>query len=606
MMASALSAPSFLLACIDSYQEGTRIPSLLTERRAVAKQLESAETAGVCQIIQEDVSPKTNFIHLLEKHSFKEPITVLHLCGMYKGGDEWDIPTLSATMGKFPELQLVFLNGCANLPLIEMLLLKDIPAVIATQSRVSEEMYLHLAKIFYEALAKGLSIRDAFWATQNQFPGQLARMQASYSLEEDCLLWENSPEDGKAFKAGIYVLEENLSRLLWKLDIRQEEMTVEKEAIPENEFVEIEVAKLDEQTADEGKADAKIPVKPKPSKRLLTITIVFFLCLLTSGAILMSLHRNVSQQDQWINEQLPPIKDDLFKLVVLPFNHYRDCEKPVGKFTDAIFSQLKNIESEIDHFAVNYGKYVDCDAHNLAERLLKEKRAQMVIWGNFHTDEAGDSLISLYYGYLHINQEVHFTQLAAHQLAGLIEPQPDGRHSYIQAISMQAMGIAAYRQKNYEASISLLETSAQAGIDDKSIDSMLAIAHNRRGTRFVQDKQEDKAWFHFSQALHYDSSLAEAYYNRGLINLKFERMDDAISDMKEVLRLSPSGGKPYGALAAIYASRGEEEEFYNYLERSLEAGINIQQYIQYTAIKNYESKDRFQKLLMKYDVQSVR
>ena len=133
---SATFVPNFLLACTHSYQNGSRISPLLEERRAIARLLEPAETQAACQLIQDDVSPRTNFLHLLEKHGFQEPVSVLHVCGTHQGDDKWDISELSASIGKLPDLKLVFLNGCANLALVEMLLLKDIPGVIATQTEI--------------------------------------------------------------------------------------------------------------------------------------------------------------------------------------------------------------------------------------------------------------------------------------------------------------------------------------------------------------------------------------------------------------------------------------------------------------------------------------
>ena len=595
MTESATLVPTFLLACTHSYQNGGRISPLLAERRSIARLLEPAETYAACQLIQDDVSPRTNFLHLLEKHGFKEPVSVLHVCGTYQGAQSWNISELSASIGKLPDLQLVFLNGCSDLPLIEMLLLKDIPGVIATQTEVPDEELSEIAKSFYAEIGKGKSIEEAFEAVQSSFPGKLQHMKASYNLDDDCLDWE---ETSDTFISGLYTLAGNEDRLSWAIDVNEEDLVIEEENEEESslnaEDLEEEPSATVEEIEEENSS--------KTPRRVWLVSAIIMICLLTSGAMVMSLHLNLKEQERWAESSLPPIGESLFQLVVLPFSHYRDCDEQASSITDAIFAQLKSMEAQTEHLAVNYGEYDYCNTFDLAKRLLKNERAQMIVWGDYHTDKQGDTLLSLHYGYLKADGSIQHTQLAAHSLSELAEPQIDGRHSHLQGISLQAMGIALFRQNEHKDAVSLLETAHAAGIKDHTLEKMLAISHNRMGTEFVQEKMEDKAWFHFSQALLYDEDLAEAYYNRGLINLKFKRLDDAVDDMKRVLSLSPEGVKPYGALAAIYASRGEDEAFYNYLEESLKAGIKMEQYIQYTAVKDYQDEDRFQELLTKYSV----
>lgn len=594
MTESATFIPNILLACTHSHQNGARVSPLLNERRAIARLLEPAETQAACQLIQDDVSLRSNFLHLLGKHGFQEPVSVLHLCGTYQEEDIWNIQELSAGIGKLPDLKLVFINGCANLPLVEMLLLKDIPAVIATQTTVPQDELNQIAQAFYLELRNGKNIQTSFAETQDKFPDKLRMIQANYDLDNDCLDWDQDVQsETEGFVNGLYILADNKEKLSWALNAEETEAPVEEQ----NQEAERVINQVE---IDEAKPEKNVH---KISRRGWLISAIIIICLLTSGAMVMSLHLNLKKQVEWAESSLPPVGESLFQLVILPFSHYRNCDEPAPTITDAVFAQLKSMEAQTEHLAVNYGEYGYCNTYDLAKHLLKNERAQMVVWGDFHKADNGDTLLSLHYGYLKANKQIQHTQLAAHSLNELAKPQLDGRYSHLQGISLQAMGIALYRQNLHRDALSLLENAYASGIKDQTLEKMLAITHNRIGTEYVQEQMEDKAWFHFSQALMYDEKLAEAYYNRGLINLKFERLDDAITDMKKVLNLSPGGAKPYGALAAIYASRGEDETFYSYLEESLKAGVQMQQYIQYTAVKNYQDKDRFQELLEKYSVE---
>lgn len=69
---------------------------------------------------------------------------------------------LNALMGMQQQLQLVFLNGCANKEQLEELFAKGIKAVIATSAPIEDQKALQFSTQFYKALGAGKSIDEAF------------------------------------------------------------------------------------------------------------------------------------------------------------------------------------------------------------------------------------------------------------------------------------------------------------------------------------------------------------------------------------------------------------------------------------------------------------
>lgn len=69
---------------------------------------------------------------------------------------------LSTLMGLQQNLELVFLNGCANKAQVEELFNRGVKAVIATNAPIADDKAKQFSQQFYEALAAGKSIRESF------------------------------------------------------------------------------------------------------------------------------------------------------------------------------------------------------------------------------------------------------------------------------------------------------------------------------------------------------------------------------------------------------------------------------------------------------------
>lgn len=578
-MGEAHPTPSILLAChpgSSTDQAATSSP-FLAERRAIARLLEPAENQGACHLIQEDINPQGDVFRLLEKHSFREPVAALHVCGSYEATG-WDVRALSASVGKITDLQLVFLNGCGDQELVELLLLRDIPAIIATQSPVPAPEFTLAVRTFYQALGKGDSIRDAFACLQKSFPALFVERSARYSLEEDRLIWD-APMDPAHFQAGLYTLQESASHLDWRIPAEAVESISS-----EPEYLASLLSALPGQST-------------RVSIRSIIASACIVACLLISGFILMALHTRVGKQEKWLKRAIPPLQERQFQMVMLPVQHFRACGEGMPALTDACFGELKRLEEELADFRVNYGNNASCYPLEVASRILQNQTAQMVLWGTYLPQSPQDTLLTIHYAYAEPQGDIQHVQLpSAHapHLMGATDEHP------LQGIAYHALGNRAYAQDQLDEAITLWEQALGEGIVSPMLNRKLALAYNRRGTGFIKEKEEGKAWFDFSQAIFYQPDFAEALYNRGLVNLKFSRYEEALSDLEQVLALGAFGGKVHGALTAVYASMGDEAQFYQSLENALAAGINMNQYIQFTAVGDYQHHPRFKQLIAAY------
>lgn len=99
---------------------------------------------------------------------FRERIVIFHYGGHADGerlhfeGGGAHAEGLAELIGSLPNIQLVFLNGCATMPQVKKLLAQGVPAVIATAVPIDDKKAVHFAEFFYGALAQQHTIGDAY------------------------------------------------------------------------------------------------------------------------------------------------------------------------------------------------------------------------------------------------------------------------------------------------------------------------------------------------------------------------------------------------------------------------------------------------------------
>ncbi|MEL6255510.1 MAG: CHAT domain-containing protein [Bacteroidota bacterium] len=227
--------PIVYLACVNSSRKGKRLNYLFEERQRISKILSFKSTNPLFEVVHKDPVVNTYFFpDFIGKKYYQERVKVLHFSGhaesehlrIEAGKSEWHIHIneLSRVIDLLPNLELVYLNGCATPRLLDMLARRDIPAVMISETQKRDRRSQKLAKTFYKALAKGASIQQALARVQKRYP-RFGAYRLKYDFYQDQFKWPfdiNTIESGK-LPWGLYFLEDHESNLYKPLSMSREE-----------------------------------------------------------------------------------------------------------------------------------------------------------------------------------------------------------------------------------------------------------------------------------------------------------------------------------------------------------------------------------------------
>lgn len=220
-MLASTPLPVVFLACANSYRKGRRLRYLVHERKAIT-QLLSQAPLPFYQPVQKGNLSTDYYLNLLKQYHYHQRIAYLHLVG-HAQGDKLMIESddceaeltpqqLSELIDQLPHLQCVFLSGCATPGLLDLLLRKDIPAVMATQTYTRNREASAVAYTFYHHLARGESLRDAFRLVKYHHAGMRA-FPVNYNVETDEMEWLAKEPDEAELSWGLYYLREHAPKL---------------------------------------------------------------------------------------------------------------------------------------------------------------------------------------------------------------------------------------------------------------------------------------------------------------------------------------------------------------------------------------------------------
>ncbi|RMG56683.1 MAG: CHAT domain-containing protein [Bacteroidetes bacterium] len=219
--------PVAFLACANSYRKGKRLRYLVHERKALARMLDETHPP-LYQAVQKGNLPHHVHFDLLRKHDYYDRVEILHFSGhadnnyLRLESDEFETPVgieeLSRLVGSLPNLKIVFLSGCATPGLVDMLLRRDVPLVIATQSWEKDEQVSDIARRFYRALTQGGSLQQII-EKRADGPHGMQAIEVDYEVETDTLQWQGAPLpfERNRLAWGFYFLRDNLPKLRQRL-----------------------------------------------------------------------------------------------------------------------------------------------------------------------------------------------------------------------------------------------------------------------------------------------------------------------------------------------------------------------------------------------------
>lgn len=197
--------PIFLFAFANDEQYRLRLEE---EERRIRNQLREADRR---KEIEYKPIGQTNLDDIYASfNSFNDQIYIFHYGGhsdhqfLHLKDNHARSESLATFIGQQKYLKLVFLNGCSNKAQVETLFEKGVPAVIATSANVNDQHSLELAEQFYQALAVGKTIEQAFDTAKSYIQNSRPTIDIQFRAGR------KFPKEKNGFPWGLYVQDESV------------------------------------------------------------------------------------------------------------------------------------------------------------------------------------------------------------------------------------------------------------------------------------------------------------------------------------------------------------------------------------------------------------
>ena len=146
------------------------LKNLIREGKAIRDNLWNAADEGYIDLYKDENISIRDLYKAVAR--YQKRIVIFHYGGhansqalMFEGEinmETADAAGLANTFKAMPNLQLVFLNGCATYGQVDQLLERGVKAVIATSVAINDNKAQEFSERFYQALANDNTIRSAF------------------------------------------------------------------------------------------------------------------------------------------------------------------------------------------------------------------------------------------------------------------------------------------------------------------------------------------------------------------------------------------------------------------------------------------------------------
>jgi WD40 repeat protein len=196
----------FLAFANDRMDKGSYLRNLPQEQRGIREVLEKATTAGLCEIVERSNTTIDDILDVFQSERYKNRIAIFHF-----GGHADDYQLLLEAHDGRPEpahreglvnflarregLKFIFLNGCSTQMHAIELKRSGIPAIVGTSQSIKDTVATNLSIRFYDALACGSSIENAWLDAEDSFRIKKGRDQfrelywEGKQEKEDCFPW---------------------------------------------------------------------------------------------------------------------------------------------------------------------------------------------------------------------------------------------------------------------------------------------------------------------------------------------------------------------------------------------------------------------------------
>lgn len=210
--------------------------------------LSTLHDKGAIEIYKEDRATTENVIAMVER--FNERVALFHYGGHADGsslrleGGDGNATGLAEMLGRLPNLQLVFLNGCATQPQVDELLAQGVKAVIATAVKIDDEKAVVFAESFYRSFSNGHNIRSSFErAVSNMKFVYGGNFDATIVRHGETVV-QGNPE---LMPWGLYINEGAEEVLQWELPLENASTLANLKAIDSSKLQDFKVNKFIEE-----------------------------------------------------------------------------------------------------------------------------------------------------------------------------------------------------------------------------------------------------------------------------------------------------------------------------------------------------------------------
>ena len=174
---------------------------MVKERKILSNILAFSNQTPLFEPVFKDPGTNAYFFDFLHRNHDLERVKVLHFMGEAgsehlrvesgKAESSLHLNELSKLIALLPNLEVVYLHGCATPKLMDMLVRRDVPAIMVCEMHRKDSRSLKIAKTFYKDLSRGASLQKALMSIQSKYSNF-----GAFRLDYDCLLYTSpSPRD---------------------------------------------------------------------------------------------------------------------------------------------------------------------------------------------------------------------------------------------------------------------------------------------------------------------------------------------------------------------------------------------------------------------------
>ncbi|MCC6725397.1 MAG: CHAT domain-containing protein [Saprospiraceae bacterium] len=167
---SAKLIPLYLFVFADP--EG-KFPAIKSEQEAIRQSLEKLSTERKAEVIMLNDPSREDIKRYFVDSSYRGRMAIFHFAGnedksgqtnglMLNGQEVVSFNDLNNWIDYQDDLRLCFLNTCNNATLAELLTLRGVGAAIGTPSIISDDYAGDFAQQFYQNMAEGMGLEEAF------------------------------------------------------------------------------------------------------------------------------------------------------------------------------------------------------------------------------------------------------------------------------------------------------------------------------------------------------------------------------------------------------------------------------------------------------------